>query len=376
MLLDRFFTKRRAVSGILSEDQIEAALSGETEEALSAPAIPEDERISIEAEVIRRIRKLMPDLHSAATTEMRDRALTVLEALANDKLPYIRQIVAETIKDSSRVPHRVVDKLARDVELVTCAPILEYSPLLSDDDLKEIIASTQVEGAIAAISRRRQVTKDVSDAVAATMDVSGVAGLLANENAKIRKETLEKIVDGAKHVEEWHEPLVFRPELSKRAMKRIAGFVASSLVHVMVSHHKLDSDFADMLLGMVRARLDEDQDEADIAEKARHLVEWGCVDDAYLGDLIDHRQTSLVVHVLAGSAEIAHDVAEKIVASASAKAIIALVCKAGFSMRTALRVQYDVAHIRGDDVIHPKDGTDCPLSQGEISWQLSYFSNL
>lgn len=376
MLLDRFFTKRRATSEGLTEEEVEAALSGEAETPLFAADLPEDERISIEAEVVRRIRKLMPDLHSAATTEMRERALTVLEALASDKLPYIRQIVAETVKSSSRIPRRVVDKLARDVELVVCAPVLEYSPLLSDDDLKEIIASTQVDGAIAAIAARKKVNEDVSDAIAATMDVSGVAGLLVNENAKIREETLEKIVDGAKNVEEWHEPLVFRPELSQRAMKRIAGFVASSLVQVMVSHHKLDADFGDMLLGMVRARLEDGDGETDVVEKTRNLVAWGCVDDAYLGDLIDHRQTRLVIHLLAEIAEVPLEVADKIIESDSPKAVIALVWKAGFSMRSALRVQYDVAHIRQADVIHPKDGTDYPLSQGEISWHLSYYANL
>lgn len=371
MLFEKYFARKGAAQRVEPIPIPEP----EPKPVLSAPELSEEELQDIERDVARKIQRLMPDLGDAASAELREQAFDVLESLANDQLPRIRQLVAEAIKDSAKVPHAMVRTLAEDVELVVSAPILEYSPLLSDEDLKEVIAKSQTEGALDAIARREGLSEDVSEDIAATMDISAVAALLANESAVIREATLEKIVDGAKCVDEWHEPLVFRPELSKRAMQRIAGFVASSLVHVMVSNHKLEADFADMLLDMVRARLDHDPDDEAAAEKAKKLLEWGCVDDAYLGDLIDHRRTRVVIHLLAALAEIQLAVADRIIDALSPKGVIALVWKAGFSMRTALRVQYDVAHISSKNVVNAKDGVDYPLTEGELTWQLSYFTN-
>jgi len=52
----------------------------------------------------------------------------------------VRQILAEEIKALDCVPKEVVRRLARDVEKVA-APILEFSPLLSDADLIEILTT-------------------------------------------------------------------------------------------------------------------------------------------------------------------------------------------------------------------------------------------
>ena len=153
-----------------------------------------------------------------------------MERLANDALPRVRAILAEEIKSARDVPAHIVKRLAHDVELIVSAPVLEYSPLLSDDDLIEIIAGARVEGKLAAIARRAIVGAGVSDAIVATLDVSAVAALLANPNAQIREDTLDRVLESAAEVEAWHLPVVLRADLSLRAVRRIAGFVASSLL--------------------------------------------------------------------------------------------------------------------------------------------------
>ena len=64
------------------------------------------------------------------------------------------QIVADEIKHCPSVPRRIVYDLARDVEIIVSAPVLEYSPLLRDEELLEIISGDTVQGAMRAISRR------------------------------------------------------------------------------------------------------------------------------------------------------------------------------------------------------------------------------
>tara|TARA_R110002095_G_scaffold18245_1_gene21230 strand:+ start:376 stop:513 length:138 start_codon:yes stop_codon:yes gene_type:complete len=43
-------------------------------------------------------------------------------------------------------------------------------------------------------------------------------------------------------------------------------------------------------------------------------------------------------------------------------------------MRFALRVQQDIAHLQKDELIYPKDGTDYPLPEADMKWQLEFLS--
>ena len=167
---------------------------------------------------------------SGTAGRARQLTLEVLDVLARDQLPRVRQIVAEEFKDCENVPLELVNLLARDDELIVCAPILEFSPLLTDDDLIEIIESSPVQGALGAISRRDGVHAPVVDAIVATADEAAVAALLSNRSAQIREETLDDIIDQAPTRPSWHEPLVERPNLLHRAVKRIAQFVTASLL--------------------------------------------------------------------------------------------------------------------------------------------------
>nr|WP_246048253.1 DUF2336 domain-containing protein [Hankyongella ginsenosidimutans] len=157
------------------------------------------------------------------------------------------------------MPRALALQLAHDPAFSVCGPILEYSPLLNDTDLTEIIAATRVSEALAAISRRSTVSEAVSDALVRTGDIAAVAALLGNPNAQMREDTLDLILDGAPSVESWHEPLVMRANISARAMKRIAGFVAANLVDRMIARHNVPENIARDLLLTVRQRIESEK---------------------------------------------------------------------------------------------------------------------
>ncbi len=111
---------------------------------------------------------------------------------------------------------------------MVAAPILEYSPLLSDADLMEIIACGQVQEVLTAIASRKPVSEQVSDRLVQSLDVPAVAALLVNPDAKIRKDTMDRIIEQAEEIDAWHLPLALRADLSARAIRRISGFVGAS----------------------------------------------------------------------------------------------------------------------------------------------------
>src|SRR5262249_50852478 len=219
-----------------------AVAANEATPAAADRLLVEDTDPEVRVELARKIGRLLPDLLDSELEHVCNLTIETLRKLAADQLPRVRAILAEEIKALDCVPPDVVAKLAHDAESIVSVPILEYSPLLSDNDLLEIIATARAQGALAAIARRRGLSESVSDAIVASLDIPAVAALLANPNARVREDTLEKIIDHAESIESWHGPLVMRTDLSLRAVRRIAGFVGSSLLEQLCQHNGLDED--------------------------------------------------------------------------------------------------------------------------------------
>lgn len=324
----------------------------------------------------RKIGRLMPDLRESERARVREMAIQTLETLAADQLPRVRAALAEQLKSSAEVPHEVVLKLARDAIEIVCTPILEYSPLLNDADLKEIIAAGAASGALAAIARRDGLSGEVSDSVAATLDVPAVADLLANESAQIREDTLDRIAENAEAVEAWHEPIVMRPELSRRAMLRISGFVASSLIAILADRNNLDDDTALALSKALRDRLQQEKPEVDQEEEARvqDMLAAGEIDDDALQDAAFEGRRGFVVNVLATSLGCSGEAIEKLFALKEPKIATALVWKAGFNMRSAYAVQSGVVGIPPAKLLNARNGSEFPLGEAEMSGLLKNLS--
>ncbi len=209
--------------------------------------------------LVEKIAELAPGLSHHERGHVLDLILEVIEVLARDQLPRVRGILSEALAEVTGEPpetiRKVVKRLAWDEFLEVAAPVLERSVLLSDEDLLEIIESHPLEGALAAIARRAEVSPAVSDAIAAGDDRDAVAALLGNKSAQIREETLDRIIDRAPGVEAWHRPLVGRPKLSANAVQRIAGFIAESLLDLLRRRDDLDAQTAKAVEAAVRRRL-------------------------------------------------------------------------------------------------------------------------
>lgn len=343
----------------------------------------DDPDTEVRCALARKIARLLPDLPDDTAEKLRELTIEVLEALARDQLPRVRAIIAEEICRSRRVPEHIVQALARDVEAMVAAPVLQYSPLLSDDDLKEIIASGCAQGALEAIARREGVNEGVSDAIVATVDVPAIAALLANPNAQIREETLDRLVEDAESITAWHRPLVMRPGLSVRALRRIATFVAVSLLDTLAERHDLDKATMDEIRLRVRTRIESSDSvdgEPDARERARAEIERavaaGELDDSYVADAAEAGDGALVCEALAYLTTVPLETVERVVASHVAKAVTALAWAAGLSMRAAVKIQVGVARLPPAEVLHAKHGTEYPVGPEEMGWHLECFGIL
>lgn len=335
---------------------------------------------AVRRQLAEKIAVLLPELDSAGQEEARDYLVEVIEILAQDQTTRVRQIVAETLKDVASAPPRVIQRLARDVEEAVACPVLEFSPLLSDEDLLEIIEAGCVAGKLRAISRRHGVGERVADAIVSTEDASAIGVLLENGSAQIREETLDGLVEAALEVTAWHAPLVRRPRLSVKAVRKLAGFVAESLLQLLEARDDLDKKTARAVAKEVRRRLKDTPGRAGetegAAERAKRLFERRELNDEELTRAINAGDRELVRHGLALRADLPLALVDHILSAHSAKGVTALAWKAGCSMRLAKQLQLRLGGITPSQVLNPRAGTDYPLSEDEMVWQIEFFQSL
>lgn len=356
-----------------------------TRQAVAAnPATParinrllaDDAAEDVRAELAAKIARLMPGLKARESEEAVALTLATLEVLARDSAVRVRAILADEIKHLDCVPREVALRLAHDVDDLVAAPIVEYSPLLSDADLMEIIAGGQVRQVLTAVARRRPLNEDVSDALVQSLDVSAVAALLVNPDAKMRKETLDRIVEEAETIESWHQPLVLRADLSARAIRRIGGFVGASLLEQLVGRGDLSDVTKAHLNRRLRVRLEQGDAESG-AESAAQVVATakaqGTLDDGFVENAAAAGSRETVTLALAAMAQVPEATVRKILSQRGAKPVVALAWRAHLSMRTAFKIQISVMKLTGRDLLPARGGINFPLSKEEMRWHLAYF---
>lgn len=341
-----------------------------------------DENADVRIELARKICRLLPDMSGQETAWVLEKTVEVLEILAEDHLSAVRSIISESLKDTRAVPKHIVLSLARDVEEIVAGPILEYSPLLTSEDLLEIMASGVAIGTLPAIARRQDLDEDVSAEVVASLEVPAIAALLANASAKIREETLDQIIDQAEAMEPLHEPLVMRLDLSLRAVRRVAGFVASSLVDKLVAKHQLSPDVEKELKTKVRNRIEKTEQfiqiesaEEDGKSRANRLWKAGALDEAAITDAIDDKEQIFVATSLSLLADLSAKTINTMLTSRNGKVVTSLCWKAGLSMRLAFKVQTKIAHVPRGDIVNARNGIEFPFTDEEMDWQLSFYAD-
>ncbi len=313
---------------------------------------------------------------------------TILETLACDQFVRVRRILAEAFKSPPDAPAEIVRRLARDTEREVAAPVLRHSPVLTDEDIIDIVAIDAPEWTHEAVAGRETVSPAVAAALEKSGSVSAVSAMIANPGAAFAEPTMARIVDRAEQVPEFQEPLVNRPSLSQILILKLARFVAAPLLAVLRDRDGLDAATVTEL-----DRVAEDRGQTPAAKGAgkglfggRRKSNNGNTDaadekagdgrptsDAAVSAALDAGDADTLIEGLAARAGYPAAMVRRMVFSGSARTIIALCWKADVSMRFALDVQRRIGHIPPKSLIYARDGVDYPLSPQDMTDQLGLF---
>jgi uncharacterized protein (DUF2336 family) len=205
----------------------------------------------------------------------------ILNKLVGEFETELRQDLAERLSDSKSAPRDLLLALAND-EIVVARPILLKSGVLQDPELIEIIHHRTLEHQLA-IAMRTSVSEVVSDALVETGNTDVVKTLLQNPNAKITEATMAYLVEEARRVDSYQEPLVRRQDLDSMLARQMYWLVSAALRAHLLENFEIDSsDLDDQLEDAIRtlSKAVENGGEESAASPAVTLAEHLDEDDA------------------------------------------------------------------------------------------------
>lgn len=353
--------------------------------------LAKDKDDDVRVDLAAKISRLAPGLSANEKDQVKVMAYNALEILARDQVIRVRQIISETLKDVADAPPEIIRQLAWDAEALVSGPVLEYSPVLTDDDLIELINRSSSTGALKAISKRSGVSETVVDALVETSDEDAIGLLLANKSAQIREETLDRIIDEAINVESWHAPLVVRPRISEKAALNLAKFVAENLLKSLTSR----KDFAPGVMAAVRQavnqRLEDRPEKQSVStpnnvdsttpleeayKKAQALQVKGELTEAAIKKALGKNNRPFIVAALSVLTDLSVINMEKAVRQKDAKGMVAIAWKAGLSTDLIVALQRDIAGVNDDKIIKPAANGKYPLSDSDLEWQFEAMSDI
>ena len=215
----------------------------DVERLLSDPS--EDARAEVAAKVATQFKEI-----ELAPRE-RELAHEILGYLVHDVAVNVREALSRCLNDVPEAPRNIVLQLARDIDAVAI-PVLERSPVLTDEDLVGLVYYGSPPSN--AIAGRPQVAAPVSEALALKGDRAAVLRLIANAGAIINEEAATMLVERYADDADVAAPLVQRNELPAMLVERLIAMVSEQMREYLIEHHEMDGRTAATLEEQARER--------------------------------------------------------------------------------------------------------------------------
>jgi uncharacterized protein (DUF2336 family) len=330
----------------------------------------------------RKLASLIPNMTKLQRNELEGQALSTLAGLVEDEAVRVRAAIADVVKEMPSAPRELILRLAHDSALPVSEPVIRLSPLLSAEDLLALLAEPPSLGVAAAVASRPGLPVTVADAIAESADGRLIGILLGNRSAAIREATLDALIARATAQPDWHDPLVRRPSLSARAARALSEIVTTQLLGVLATRGDLDPEVTWELQRRLSERVPKarparnDPTLEEAVARANELLTQDRLDEAALLAAAQRGEARLCTAMLALAAGVLPSVVDRAVTLRSAKGIVSLVWKAGFSMRIAGPLQVLLCRVGPSAILRGGEGGNFPLAIDEMRWQLEFLQRM
>lgn len=220
----------------LTEQDIERLMRGETPE----------QRASVAHRVCRRIAlDVLSDREKAFADE-------IMGILAEDSADLVRRTLSVTLRNSPVLPRAIALKLAQDIEAVAI-PVLQDSPVFTDEDLIELVLAVTAAKQ-AAIANRETLSITLTEVISEHGAVEAVRAVSRNEGAEFSDKAFDDTLRRFGQDEIVQTGLIKREFIPTHIAEKMVSLVSGQLFDLLVNRHELPAQMAIDLAGSARER--------------------------------------------------------------------------------------------------------------------------
>jgi uncharacterized protein (DUF2336 family) len=172
--------------------------------------------------------------------------------LLDDPSPLVRQAMSEVFARSPDAPATIVRALAADQPSIAL-PVLEYSPLLIDADLVDIVA-TGTSDMQCSIARRINLPSSVSAAIAEVGSAAAALELIENAYAELAPFSWDRIVERHGHLAAIREAMLLLEGLPAATRAALVAKLSNTLAQFAAARNWLSPERAGRLADESRER--------------------------------------------------------------------------------------------------------------------------
>ncbi len=166
-------------------------------------------------------------------------ATDIFRLLLKDTEMKVRRVLADQLKDNMRVPHDIIWTLANDKPEVAI-PVLQYSFVLSEEDLIAIVKASAQVAKLRAVALRQSISQPLTRALISKNEREVTQIVVANRSANVDEESLQAVLDGFGTEHAILEELVYRGGLPYAFAERLFYKVSGNLRKQLTKKYRLN----------------------------------------------------------------------------------------------------------------------------------------
>lgn len=194
----------------------------------------------------------------------------IFRLISNDVEIQVREELSDSLKTCSFLPHDIVEKIIQDVASVAM-PMIQYSDVLTERDLVEIVKSHDEDKQIA-VASRKQVPDKVSEVLIDEAPQAPVIILVSNYGASISEFAYNRLLERFENDETIQRPLLMRPKVPVNVLEKLITKVSDELKRQLLTRRDLPAQLITSLVSQTREKAILTLSEASTEEDVRTLV--------------------------------------------------------------------------------------------------------
>jgi hypothetical protein len=311
--------------------QSRKSLIGDLEQALASGS--SDRRL----ELLNRITGLFLEQGGNVGSDLVDVFDEVLQRLASGIETCARARLAETVASVANAPMKLVSDLAHDEAIEVARPILEHAEYL-DDLLLVDCASTLGQSHLLAISRRRTLSKNVTEVLVERGDSEVLRSVAGNKGARFSENGFKALICHAQQDDLLATTIGLRRDLPEpcfcRLLQRASHQVRQKLLEAYPDRAALIGDVVDK----IKVEIAPERDYSSAIRLIDNLKLNNELNDDTLTFLAKSKKYEEVVVALAAMSDLTIRIIEEAMASTSADPVLIIAKAASLSWPAAQAV--------------------------------------